>query len=759
MSTREATDLLKASQLGLFGGGGGGGGERPGHKYIKRTSAPGSYHYDYGNTASGKPIQGSFDHAAHASFGGQDHADAASAHAGVVNAIIDTHEDSADRREHLDKHRAEMHKHADAAAKFGTPAAGLPYADKPRNTPRPEATKPGDAVNAARAAANDLSADAHRIGAAANKRSNPAHHELAATAHDKAAAAHVSGPLATEHRDAAKSHRDEAAGFKHLAGERKAAKKAKAAAAAAPKAPDPVDEAHGVASKAVQKTMAAREASAKADKSGDSTDHQLAHAAHKAAGHAQREASSAFEKPGASVSIGGTKFSTLHENMAKEHDEKAHGHWIDSVNARSDEQGEPASAAATHKVGGEAKSHVDKLHEAVANLKPEKMTKREHFEGAHAKFKALHDHLETKLGFHEATAHASKAAGLADMATHSMGSSTDKASHRHAREVLGEAQERAKRAVETAPEHVRKAPTQGRHQEAAAEAAGGGEKPPPKPKKSGAVSIGETSSGKTIHATHASAEDFNKHTKGWSGKDHEEAAIAHRSTRSHHTFAADKIARGRTEGADKSHATHRALSEHHGDMTGAHESVASSERVKATGEKPSGPRSWDQIAHDGVKDAFKSADEGHKMRGYSPDMHKSPEGKGAPKFDAKENAALEARVRGHMGKSMDHEVGISRFQDRSAGPPAPAGLYDGLGAGMGDPTVDRPRWIRAPEAAPVGAGARGVLDADPARHTLAYQKPRQHGATLELAKSAVVAAVEDGSRQQLIPAEDNPVAN
>src|SRR3990172_5944780 len=336
MSTREATDLLKASQLGLFGGGGGGGGERPGHKYIKRTGAPGSYHYDYGNTASGKPIQGSFDHAAHASFGGQDHADAASAHAGVVNAIIDTHEDSADRREHLDKHRAEMHKHADAAAKFGNPAAGLPYADKPRNTPRPEATKPGDAVNAARAAANDLSADAHRIGAAANKRSNPAHHELAATAHDKAAAAHVSGPLATEHRDAAKSHRDEAAGFKHLAGERKAEKK------------------------------------------------------------------------------------------AKEHDEKAHGHWIDSVNARSDEQGVPASAAATHKVGGEAKSHVDKLHEAVANLKPEKMTKREHFEGAHAKFKALHDHLETKLGFHEATAHASKAAGLADMATHSMGSSTDK---------------------------------------------------------------------------------------------------------------------------------------------------------------------------------------------------------------------------------------------------------------------------------------------------------------------------------------------
>lgn len=107
-----------------------------------------------------------------------------------------------------------------------------------------------------------------------------------------------------------------------------------------------------------------------------------------------------------------------------------------------------------------------------------------------------------------------------------------------------------------------------------------------------------------------------------------------------------------------------------------------------------------------------------------------------------------------MAKSTTFEGGILRSQDRTAGPPAPAGVYDGLASGMVDPTIDRPRWIRGPQVLGVGPGALGVIEEDPNASTFAFQKSRQVGGTLELAKSAVIAAVKDGYRMQLMALAD-----
>jgi hypothetical protein len=317
------------------------------------------------------------------------------------------------------------------------------------------------------------------------------------------------------------------------------------------------DHAHDMGSKATTLSTAAHRLSNAGGDMG-SANHQAAHEAHKAAAAANREAASAFQQPGASVSIAGKSFSSLHEERAKAHDEKAGDHWREAVKARSDEEGEPFSQAATHKVDGTKKTDLDKLHEGVADLKPSAMRSDGHFTRAADKFKALRDHIHEKVGAHPAHAHASKAFTLANTAAQSSGSYDVKTRREH---------------MEGAQQHAQKA-----------------------------------------------------------------------------------------------------------------------------------------------IDAMKG-----------------------------------------MGKSMDHEVGISRFQDRSAGRPAAGGVYDGLGSGMVDPTVDRPRYAgRAPNQ----VIAVGVAGDSNDRNTFAYQKGRQSGATLDLAKSAMIGAVKDGYRMQLIAVADaNPVAS
>jgi hypothetical protein len=121
------------------------------------------------------------------------------------------------------------------------------------------------------------------------------------------------------------------------------------------------------------------------------------------------------------------------------------------------------------------------------------------------------------------------------------------------------------------------------------------------------------------------------------------------------------------------------------------------------------------------------------------------------KSEAQEEPAMPAP----RNRLASIEATLLKSQDRSAGPPPRQGLYDGLASGMVDATADRPRW---PGKSPSQQGNMIAVGQVDGGNTSAYQKARQVEGPIELAKSAVVAAVKDGYRAQLMAAEDNHTA-
>lgn len=153
-------------------------------------------------------------------------------------------------------------------------------------------------------------------------------------------------------------------------------------------------------------------------------------------------------------------------------------------------------------------------------------------------------------------------------------------------------------------------------------------------------------------------------------------------------------------------------------------------------------------AHKAARDAHEAAASFHGNR-RKPDDYDS---------DVEEHHLTAAEMhtkRLHAVKSITVEATLLKSQDRTAGPPPRGGVYDGLASGMIDPTVDRPRYAgRAPNQV-IAVGVDGDSND---RNTFAYQKGRQQGATLDLTKSAIIGAVKDGYRMQLMAAADaNPV--
>lgn len=478
----DATDLLKAaSQLGLFGGGNGGGGHGGprSHRYVKRTGAPGHYQYTYQEPMAHRPGAEPYAAAAKAAVTashkarvissspntGSDvyrqmvheaHADAGHAH---TDAMTEAHLAGDEKAAALHKEASDEHHTAALEANPNRSKVGSKIEEAFAN--RSDAQK----LSASKIAFEDAQAKKagiqtervtskkggtvelhHRDGKVVGASGQEPQKYVGQTLED-AKRAHA---LGVDPRRAAK------AGKKSPKAQ--ATHAAKTAEAAEAKE-DAVDHAHGLARKATQLSIAANRLSSGGGER-SSANHQAEHEAHKAAGAAHREAAEAFKKPGAGVSIGGKSFASLHEDRAKMHEEKAGDSWAAAVKARSAEQGETFGQAATHKVGGEAKTSLDKHHDAVADLQPKKMRTPEHFERAHAKIKALHDHLEEKLGFHPATAHARKALNhsreahedarhIPNMAT----AGERAASVKRARGLLADAQEHAKSAFEAADGH------------------------------------------------------------------------------------------------------------------------------------------------------------------------------------------------------------------------------------------------------------------------------------------------------------------
>lgn len=167
----------------------------------------------------------------------------------------------------------------------------------------------------------------------------------------------------------------------------------------------------------------------------------------------------------------------------------------------------------------------------------------------------------------------------------------------------------------------------------------------------------------------------------------------------------------------------------------------------------------DKASQDAEKDgsdaAHKTARDAHEAAASFHGNRRKPDDYDSDVEDHHLAAAEMHTKRLHAVKSITVEATLLKSQDRTAGPPPRGGVYDGLASGMVDPTVDRPRYAgRAPNQV-IGVDVGVVNERS---NTLAYQKARQAGTTLDLTKSAIIGAVKDGYRMGLMAAADaNPV--
>lgn len=124
------------------------------------------------------------------------------------------------------------------------------------------------------------------------------------------------------------------------------------------------------------------------------------------------------------------------------------GHRAAAAGRDANDPKAQAAAAST------AASETMRMHNEVRKLDPKKMTKPEHFERAHAKIKALADHIHSKLGAHPAHALASKAADRSGAAMDVM---KRKVQDRGlARDLLDDAKAHAEKGVEAMPSNLKK---------------------------------------------------------------------------------------------------------------------------------------------------------------------------------------------------------------------------------------------------------------------------------------------------------------
>jgi DNA-binding ferritin-like protein len=345
--TNEAADLLKAAQLGLFGGGGGGkggGGSSGSHTYVKRTGVPGNYKYTYA-APKGGPRGSAYERTAQAAVVASNaaalhpsheaHAAAGHAH---TDAMVEAQAAGDEKAKRLHKEASDDH-HATA------------YKLNPEVMRREAAAKPTGDTHA------KVAHEAHGEG---NAIANPGSRTDIASADDLGRAKDHFATAARAHFDASRAY-DDAGRRKEALAHESAGKTAIAKHAYAE-----------LAQKAQQASAYAH--ASEAGKTGSATqEHQDAAKAHEEAASRAREAS----LPGAAE---------LHEKKANKHTgyanedmvKRAQGQaaFTAELKDRARTQREAAHAAsATASASGSAADHTkafaahkdaEMTHEAIA---------------------------------------------------------------------------------------------------------------------------------------------------------------------------------------------------------------------------------------------------------------------------------------------------------------------------------------------------------------------------------------------------------